>query len=144
VPLLFITCANGLIAYIWQMFKKCLAAYLSVYFLLGAMLLPKGDFALLADIPGMYQHYKQIDDPKDIGIADFVIDYLLNAEGILGADYYKGRPIPYNTVQFQHGANFLTFVLPSYTLPHSVEQVYLINGISPIQIKYTLLIPLSW
>ncbi|GAB2706263.1 hypothetical protein GCM10027037_35610 [Mucilaginibacter koreensis] len=96
--------------------KRIITGLLAIHFLLGNILLPKGDFALLADIPGMYQQYMNIDDPQDIGIADFVVDYLLNGEAIFGADTYKGCPIPYASVQFQHAANPLNFILQSATL----------------------------
>jgi hypothetical protein len=103
--------------------KRITACLLAVHFLIGSVLLPKGDFALLADLPGMYQQYTSIDDPKDIGVADFVVDYLLNGEAIFGADNYKGRPIPYASVQFQHEANPLNFILQSILLPAIKPQI---------------------
>ena len=106
------------------MIKKGIAIVLSIYFMLSSTLLPKGDFALLTDLPAMYQRYTQIDDPKDIGVIDFMFDYLLNAEAILGADNYNSRPVPYNAVQFQHEANFLTCVIP-HTYPQFLTVITL-------------------
>ncbi|MCJ8211907.1 hypothetical protein MUY27_19470 [Mucilaginibacter sp. RS28] len=93
------------------MCKRAIAVFLSTYFFLASTLLPKGDFALMADLHDMYQQYTRIDDPKEVGIIDFVVDYLLNGEALSGGDMYKGKPIPYQTVQFQHQANFANVIL---------------------------------
>jgi hypothetical protein len=99
------------------MVRSAIAIVLSVYFLLGSTLLPKGDFSLMADLPNMYEQYKAIDDPQDISILDFVSDYLLNGEAIFKTDVYNGHNIPYNTVQFAHQAKTISCILLAFSLP---------------------------
>lgn len=99
------------------MLRSVLAILLSMHFFLGSTLLPKGDFALIADLPTMYHQYTIIDKPEDIGLVDFIVDYLLNGEAFNGHETYRGRPIPYNTVQFQHQANALSFVVVQWAMP---------------------------
>ncbi|MBE7178126.1 MAG: hypothetical protein INR69_17115 [Mucilaginibacter polytrichastri] len=82
-----------------------LKCYLLVaWVFLGSTLLPLGDYSLLQDLPGMYRVYQQIDEPGDISLADFVVDYLLNGEELF--EHYENAqkgfdPTP---VQFQHQA----------------------------------------
>lgn len=106
------------------MLRSTIAIFLGLYFFLASTLLPKGDFALMQDLHGMYQQYASIDDPKEVGIIDFVFDYLLNGEAFSN-DSYKGHPIPYNTVQFQHSANFMNFVV--LTVPRIIPPVQTIS-----------------
>ncbi|MEO6149277.1 MAG: hypothetical protein ABIN95_02410 [Mucilaginibacter sp.] len=96
------------------------------YFLLGKMLLPQGDFSLMADLPAMYQQYKAIEEPEDIGVLDFVVDYLLNGEA-LEQHSKNEKPIPFASVQFQHEANPLSFIVLYYNLQIPQVQFFTIS-----------------
>lgn len=84
---------------------------LALYFFLGSVLLPLGDFSLLRDIPKMYQVYTQIDEPEDIGVVDFVVDYLLNGEEFFEHYENEKRGFDPTPVQFQHQAESMSIVL---------------------------------
>jgi hypothetical protein len=86
------------------------------YFLLGKTLLPQGDFSLMADLPAMYKQYQAIEPPEEVGVFDFVVDYLLNGEELEAHDPHE-KPIPFESVQFQHEANPLTFIVSYYSFP---------------------------
>jgi len=59
------------------MLKRFIFILTSVYFLMGNLLLPLGDFSALSQLPDMYHHCKTVEDP-DMKLADFVTEHLLN------------------------------------------------------------------
>jgi hypothetical protein len=90
--------------------KKALAYFISVYFLLGSIILPLGDFSLIRDLPQMYRAYEKLADPNERSIADFIGDYLLGGKAIFG---HNKNEIPENSqsnVQFQHPAGFCSMI----------------------------------
>ena len=75
----------------------------------GSLVLPLGDFSLLQDIPGMYGNYCKVTTPEELGVADFIGDYLLQGKDIFGHNKHDKQAG--KEVQFQHQADPLTIVL---------------------------------
>jgi len=85
--------------------------WMACFFLGGSILLPLGDFSLLRDIPVMYHNYTKITTPEEMGIMDFVGDYLLHGKELFGHNEHDKPQSASNNIQFQHQANPLTVVL---------------------------------
>jgi hypothetical protein len=64
--------------------------------------LPLGDFSLAKDLPKMYQSYTKLANPKEIGIIDFVGDYLFAGKALLGHNKYDKSENSSTSIQFQH------------------------------------------
>lgn len=92
------------------MAKKALAYFISFYFLLGSIVLPLGDFSLIRDLPQMYRAYEKLADPKELGIADFIGDYLMGGKAIFGHNKNDAQETGKSNVQFQHAASFCSIV----------------------------------
>jgi hypothetical protein len=84
------------------MLQKLFFIFMLTYFVLGTLLLPQGDFAALADLPRMYQHCKDTEDP-DMDIPDFIVEHLMQIDDDMGEaeDSDKGER-PHQPVQFNH------------------------------------------
>jgi hypothetical protein len=74
-------------------------------FLGSSVLLPLGDFALLRDIPQMYQNYTKITSIEEVGVIDFIGDYLMHGKDIFGHNEHDKVPAKGCDVQFQHQAS---------------------------------------
>ena len=59
--------------------KKAFHILLISYYLFGTFCLPLSNFALVSDLPQMYQHCKETED-KDLTPIDFVTDHLINLD----------------------------------------------------------------
>jgi hypothetical protein len=59
----------------------------------------------MRDLPKMYQNYSKVTYEEEIGIIDFVGDYLLYGKQIFGHNEHDKVPAKGNEVQFQHQAN---------------------------------------
>lgn len=92
------------------MINKLVTYFLSFLFLTGSILLPLGDFSLMQDIPSMYQNYAHITTQEELGITDFIGDYLLHGKEIFGHNEHDKSENSGNRVQFQHQASPLNVV----------------------------------
>ncbi|GAB3919290.1 hypothetical protein GCM10028826_40490 [Mucilaginibacter boryungensis] len=72
--------------------------------------MPLGDFSLLRDIPQMYQNYTRITSNEEMGVIDFIGDYLMHGKDIFGHNEHDKVPAKGNDVQFQHQASPLNIV----------------------------------
>jgi hypothetical protein len=100
------------------MLKKCICGLLASLFLTSSVLLPLGDFFLMNDLPGMYNRYTRITSPDEVGIVDFVGDYLLHGKDLFGHNGNDKTPLKGSDIQFQHQANPLNVV---FSLPYSIN-----------------------
>lgn len=98
------------------MLKSITCYFLACLFLASSTLLPLGDFSLLRDIPQMYRNYSKITTTDEMGISDFIGDYLLHGKDIFGNNGHDKQQAGNNTVQFQHQANALNIVLTAQAL----------------------------
>jgi hypothetical protein len=96
------------------MLHRVILSITTVYFLLGNILLPQGDFSTIAQLPAMYQHCKTAEDP-DINIADFITEHLLNIEED-DADEKDEHELPHNPVSFQTNNNYFVYNIPEVPL----------------------------
>jgi len=64
----------------------------------------------MQDIPGMYRNYTRITTQEELGITDFIGDYLLHGKEIFGHNGHDKPENNGNRVQFQHQANPLNVV----------------------------------
>lgn len=79
-----------------------------VFYALGTIFLPLGDFATLQDIPAMYKHCKATED-KDMTVFDFVTDHLINIDGVFDKHNNGDKQKPHSPIQNQHPAQVTTF-----------------------------------
>jgi hypothetical protein len=83
---------------------------LLVYYLVGTICLPMGDFSFTTDLPKMYHHCKTTED-KDLTPLDFVTDHLMNLDGIFdrhcNGDHQKPHSFP--LLQHQPAQNVFVF-----------------------------------
>lgn len=81
-------------------------ATLGIAFLLfiGSVVFPLGDFSLTRDLPEMYRNYSKITTPEEMGVIDFIGDYLLHGKEIFGHNAHDKPQTGTNNVQFQHQA----------------------------------------
>jgi hypothetical protein len=93
------------------MIKKITSIFLACMFLTGSTLLPLGDFSLMRDIPGMYRNYAKITTAAELGVIDFIGDYLLHGKEMFGHNKNDKSQNGPNGVQFQHQANPSNIVL---------------------------------
>lgn len=87
------------------------------------MILPLGDFSLIRDIPNMYRNYVKITSDEELGIVDFIGDYLLHGKEIFGHNENDKPQSDSNAVQFQHQANSLNILLS-----HSIVTTFAISS----------------
>jgi hypothetical protein len=92
------------------MFKRIICGCLACLFLTGSIMLPMGDFSLTRDIPKMYENYTKITSQQEMGVIDFIGDYLLYGKQIFGHNEHDKVPAKGNEIQFQHQASPLNVV----------------------------------
>jgi len=112
------------------MLRKITCYFLTFFFLMGSVIFPLGDFSLMRDIPKMYQNYTKITSGEEMGVIDFVGDYLLHGKDIFGHNEHDKTPAKGCDVQFQHQASSLNivvnqilqtlFIVPASVLTHPV------------------------
>lgn len=90
------------------MFSKAILSFVACLLLAGSSILPLGDFALMRDIPAMYGNYEKATTSEELGVIDFIGDYLLHGKDIFGHNKNDKRPDGNNGVQFQHQADPLS------------------------------------
>jgi hypothetical protein len=119
------------------MFKRITCCFLASLFLTGSLMLPLGDFSLLRDIPKMYQNYKKITSAEEMGIIDFVGDYLLSGKQIFGHNEHDKIPAKGDDVQFQHLASPLNIAILHRTVNLLITPVAIITHIVHTHVFYT-------
>jgi hypothetical protein len=102
--------------YLCSMFKQITSGFLVCLFLTGSIILPMGDFSLMRDIPKMYANYSKITSQEEMGVIDFIGDYLLYGKQIFGHNEHDKIPAKGNEVQFQHQASPLNIVFLHCTI----------------------------
>lgn len=83
----------------------------------------------MRDIPKMYQNYSKVTCAEELGVVDFIGDYLLHGKQIFGHNERDKAPAKGSEVQFQHQANppnvvfsqlyQILFIIPFILLSHS-------------------------
>jgi hypothetical protein len=109
-------------------YKRGVCCILACLFLTGSVIFPLGDFSLMRDIPKMYQNYSKVTCEEELGIIDFVGDYLLYGKQIFGHNEHDKAPAKGDEVQFQHQASppnvvfsklhQILFIAPISIFPH--------------------------
>lgn len=112
--------------------KKISLLVIAAYFLLGQMLLPNGDFAVLPNLPAMYAHCQATED-KDLTVLDFITDHLINIDGMFDAHDNGDEQKPHIPFNFTH----LTLVFPLISERFDPQ---IIRSTMPLNLgdKYTL------
>lgn len=90
-------------------FKRIILFFLLHYFLLGILLLPRGNFAVLPDLPKMYSHCKDHED-KDMNCFDFIKDHLVNIDCIFDGHEEGDDQKPHQPYDFNNLNSFQLFV----------------------------------
>jgi hypothetical protein len=112
------------------MVKKMITLWMACFLLGGSILLPLGDFSLMQDIPGMYHNYTKITTPEELGIIDFIGDYLLHGKELFGHNKDDKPQSTDNNVQFQHQANPLSVILlPIHSCVLNLPEIQKIRAI---------------
>ncbi len=84
----------------------------------------------MRDIPKMYQNYTKITAEDEMGIADFIGDYLLSGKQIFGHNEHDKTPSKGNEVQFRHQAVALNTIFLHHMVTLFVNPVVLpVHGI---------------
>jgi hypothetical protein len=92
--------------------KRLVSGFLVCLFLVSSFILPLGDFSLMRDIPNMYRNYTKITTDEELGVLDFVGDYLMHGKELFGNNAHDKPQTNTNNVQFQHQANPLLAEIP--------------------------------
>ena len=114
------------------MVKRIVTFGIASLLLMGSVVFPLGDFSLARDLPEMYRNYSKITTPEELGLIDFIGDYLLHGKEIFGHNIQDKPQNSTNNVQFQHQpAPFSVVLTPVYPLKIA----------TPLHIKNHLIIP---
>ena len=109
---------------------------LACFFLAGSILLPLGDFSLMNDLPGMYRAYEKLATPEEIGVIDFVGDYLLGGKALLNHNHRDKPETRGIAVQFQHSATSYSFLKSQIHLSYIViEDIAITHTLITILVK---------
>ena len=98
---------------------------MACFILIGSLVFPLGDFSLTRDLPEMYRNYSRITTPEELGVLDFIGDYLLHGKDIFGHNANDKPQNATNNVQFQHQpVPFYIILTPLQlhlvTIPHHI------------------------
>ena len=117
------------------MIKRCISFGLACFILTGSAVFPLGDFSLTRDLPGMYSNYSKIATPGELGVIDFIGDYLLHGKEIFGHNAHDKPQRGTNNVQFQHQPVPFCVVITPVSSPKIVVPLhitpYLLIHIAP-------------
>ena len=89
--------------------KKISLICLAAYFLVGQMLLPNSNFAVLPNLPAMYAHCQATED-KDLTVFDFITDHLINIDGVFDEHDNGDEQKPHKSFNFTHLSNTLSLI----------------------------------
>ena len=129
------------------MLRKIIAYFLTCLFLIGGAFLPLSDFSLIKDLPGMFHNYEKLATPEEVGVIDFIGDYLFAGKALLGHNKNDKPESSSTSVQFQHtpaGFNFLysRFEAPYFSVKDlKVRHKQLRNPINTTEFHPTLFRP---
>ncbi|HAL82826.1 MAG TPA: hypothetical protein DCO83_11795 [Mucilaginibacter sp.] len=101
------------------------------------MVLPLGDFSLMRDIPKMYQNYTKVTPEEEMGVIDFVGDYLLYGKQIFGHNEHDKVPAKGDDVQFRHQASLLNVVFSQIPFTLFIASFSILAHPSFSQVFYT-------
>lgn len=104
---------------------KVASGLILLYFSLGAMLLPMGNFALLPQLPQMYEHCKTHEHP-DMNAWEFVTDHLVNVDGVFDSHSDGDEQKPHAPVlndNFFQQVNFYANTISVDVTPTHFESV---------------------
>lgn len=82
--------------------KIILAKFLIIFYSLGTIFLPMGDFSVIKDFPKMYEHCKATED-VDMTVVDFITDHLINIDVIFDKHPNGDDQKPHNNLDFKLG-----------------------------------------
>lgn len=88
--------------------KKTFVIFFTVYYSLGILFLPMGNFSTLSDLPEMYNHCKANED-KDMTPLDFITDHLLNIDGLFDKHDNGDEQKPHSPIHIHHQAQIVAF-----------------------------------
>lgn len=92
--------------------KKGLSIFLLIYYALGTLILPKGNFSILPDLPKMYAHCKSTEH-HDMNPFDFITDHLINIDGFFDAHDNGDEQKPHQPFPLQHHQIQVQYCLPA-------------------------------
>jgi len=92
---------------------RSLSIFLVIYYFLGSVFLPQGNFSVLPNLSEMYAHCKATED-KDMDLVDFITDHLVNFDGIFddhdhGDEQKPHSPLTVNLLKSALDIYFLKF-----------------------------------
>ena len=93
--------------------KSFLAKFLVLFYSLGTVFLPMGDFSAIGDLPKMYEHCKTTED-IDMTPLDFITDHLINFDGIFDKHLNDDDQKPHNAVDFKLGSYVITLIFQEF------------------------------
>lgn len=99
--------------------KKIIFFVFALFFLLGSMLLPFGNFSFMNKLPQMYAHCLQED--KNMQVIDFVSDHLLDIDGLFDKHKNGDEQKPHNPIPFQHTVQSPTPALTPFLFELKLE-----------------------
>jgi len=79
--------------------KIILAKFLIIFYSLGMIFLPMGNFSGLGDLQKMYEHCKVTED-KDMTPMDFITDHLINIDGLFDKHQNGDEQKPHKPFEF--------------------------------------------
>ena len=84
------------------MMKRIITIGMASLILTGSLIFPLGDFSLTRDLAETYHNYSKITTPEELGVLDFVGDYLLHGKELFGHNSNDKSQHSGDNVQFQH------------------------------------------
>lgn len=109
------------------MIKRIVILAIACIMLTGSVIFPLGDFSLARDLPVMYRDYSKIAAPEELGVIDFIGDYLLHGKEIFGHNTSDKSPGGTNSVQFRHQPAPLLVLLTTANLLKPGIQLHIIR-----------------
>jgi hypothetical protein len=91
--------------------KKGISICLLIYYSMGSLLFPFGNFSAMLDLPQMYFHCKNTEH-HDMNPLDFITDHLINIDGIFDSHDDQDEQKPHQPFNFSHLAQPLYYHLP--------------------------------
>ena len=79
-----------------------------MYWVLGMMLLPEGEFSRIGDIADQYKNCKKTED-IDMTCLDFITDHIIDIDGIFDKHQNGDAQKPHKALQTNHHNHFSTY-----------------------------------
>jgi len=99
--------------------KRATSIFMFLYFALGNLILPMGDFSVLPSLPAMYVHCKATEH-HDMNPFDFITDHLVNIDGLFDAHDNGDEQKPHQPFPFHH-LPVQTLFIPQPLIAFQVE-----------------------